>query len=184
MNYTAIMTGSERVSSIQGYEGRTTSSGSETKKARSRVRVRRSRATLARTRRRRPAARVHIRSVGETIKDARPRSQRQKSVDRMEEKASWNCPHVEFGFGVEGTICSLGSRPTGRKAQRHPLPSPSPADNAHSSTCLTAPPLCHTRIRSQSRRDAGRLVAWLSARLSLSQQSNRVLQTKPSRPNA
>ena len=61
------MTGSERVSSIQGYGGRSSTSWSETKKARSRVRVRRSRATLARTRRRQPAARVHIRSVGKTI---------------------------------------------------------------------------------------------------------------------
>ena len=122
INYTAIMTGSERVSSIQGYEGRTTS-GSETKKLRSRVRVRRYRerhlhehdgdglllefisVPLVRQSCPEPAS----------LKDARPRSQRQKSVDRMEEKASWNCPHVEIGFGVEGTICSLGSRQGGKR---------------------------------------------------------------------
>ena len=61
----------------------------------------------------------------------------------------------------------LAWQPTGRKAQRHPLPSPPAADNAHSSTCLTAPPLCHTRIRSQSRRDAGWLLGCQQDCLSL-----------------
>ena len=120
------------------------------------------------------AARLNIRSVGETILPGACVTQRRTPEEPETEK----CRPNGGKSIVELSSCGiriwrrgdnlLAWQPADRAESATSSPSFSSADNAHFSTCLTAPPLCHTRIRSQSRRDAGRLVAWLSARLSLS----------------